>query len=477
MISSVHQAPLNCLPQQDLRPFLRSLVEKSRLGNHPVFASVCYRTPYSDPLALLECLHHPNAPHSYFEKPTEEFSIACGGFLAKGEFIGNNRFHDAKIWTRSLFSRIEKAGDATLPGTGPTLFVNATFEASAQTGGPPPLMVFLPRWQVLNHRGEHFVVLNSKVLPDSDPDQLQSQLDQSLDAMVGLRFEHDSQRTGKPVSLDSPMESYDYLQGVRQALEHIRSGICSKIVLARQLQFRLRCELSPFSIAHDLRKRFPDCHSFSLSSPQEGIWVGASPETLASLRGNYLKTEALAGSAPRGHSAGKDAHWGNTLLAREKEVREHQIVIESIRRRLESIGVSSFSQGLPRLLRLANLQHVRTPVQGKIPLGSHPFDVLDALHPTPAMGGAPRGPALCKLAEIESAPRGWYSGVAGWMDGRGRSDFIVPIRCGKIQPDALTLYAGAGIVEGSIPEQEKSETDWKLQAMLEVITGSPKLPA
>ena len=92
------------------------------------------------------------------------------------------------------------------------------------------------------------------------------------------------------------------------------------------------------------------------------------------------------------------------------------------------------------------------------------------------MGGSPRPPALAKLAEIEGTPRGWYSGVAGWMDARGRSEFIVPIRCGRILHDSLTLYAGAGIVDGSIPEQEKNETDWKLQAMLEVITGSPNLP-
>ena len=93
------------------------------------------------------------------------------------------------------------------------------------------------------------------------------------------------------------------------------------------------------------------------------------------------------------------------------------------------------------------------------------------------MGGTPRPAALAKLADIEKAPRGLYSGVAGWMDAKGRAEFIVPIRRGRIQQNSLTLFAGAGIVEGSIPENEKCETDWKLQAMLEVITGSPNLPS
>jgi isochorismate synthase EntC len=91
------------------------------------------------------------------------------------------------------------------------------------------------------------------------------------------------------------------------------------------------------------------------------------------------------------------------------------------------------------------------------------------------MGGSPREKALPLVEELEGFPRGWYSGIAGWFDSRGRGEFMVPIRCGKISPTELTLYAGAGIVEGSIPADEKAETDWKLQAMLEVITGRSNL--
>ncbi len=203
--------------------------------------------------------------------------------------------------------------------------------------------------------------------------------------------------------------------------------------------------------------------------------VGATPETLAKTSGVSLETEALAGSAPRGFSAGKDAHWGKTLLGREKDLREHQLVIESIKRRLSSIGLNDFEEGKSRLLRLANLQHIRTPLRAKLPVGVHPFDALSALHPTPAMGGTPRKSALSLVRKLEGSPRGWYSGVTGWLDSKGRGVFIVPIRCGKIRPDSLTLYAGAGLVEGSVPEQEKIETDWKLQAMLEVITGKTTL--
>ena len=255
------------------------------------------------------------------------------------------------------------------------------------------------------------------------------------------------------------------------SLEEINAGKLSKVVLARQLTFQTNQELPPFSIAHALRERFPDCFTFCLSTPNSGMMVGSTPETLLRASGTVLETEAVAGSAPRGPSAGRDAHWGKTLLARKKEVHEHRVVIDSILRRLKSIGLENCHEGKPRLLRLANLQHVRTPLRVESHDNIHPFDALAALHPTPAMGGSPREIALPLVRKLENSPRGWYSGITGWIDNRGRGEFVVPIRCGKLSQKSLTLYAGAGVVSGSSPAQEKIETDWKLKAMLDVITG------
>ncbi|MEK9771964.1 MAG: isochorismate synthase [Opitutae bacterium] len=470
-------APTHCKVGDDLTDYLNSIIDKSILLGRNLYCSICYKTSFSDPLALLEKLHVPDQPHCYFEKATDDFSIACGQYLAHQEFSGPNRFLLAKDWSTELLNFVERAGDAPIAGSGPTIFLTAAFESEISDSCRSSLCVFLPKWQVVQQGGEHFIILNIKVTPTSIAVDMQKNLSFQLHAMMGLRKEKLSDQLPPTTHLGKSTENFLYEAGVSEALNSIHAGEVSKIVLARQLTFDLKSTLSSFAISHALRAKFPDCHAFSLCLPQQGTWVGASPETLARIRGLSLRTEALAGSAPRGHSAGKDAHWGKTILAREKEVREHKLVIDSIIRRLSSVGVSSLHEGLPRLLRLANLQHVRTPVQGKLPDGLHPFEVLASLHPTPAMGGTPRNPALSKLAEIEKSSRGLYSGVAGWMDAKGRSEFIVPIRCGRIQNKSLTLYAGAGIVDGSIPSNEKSETDWKLQAMLEVITGSPNLPS
>ncbi len=476
-MSTIFQTtPMLCRVGDDLSEYLHGLIGKSKSLGKNLISSISFKASFSDPLALLEKLHHAKQPHCYFEKATDDFSIACGEYLTYREFAGSNRFQLAKIWSTELLQSVEHAGDAPIAGSGPTIFLTASFESDSPERTKPSLCVFLPKWQVVHHGGEYMIVLNTQITPESIADEIQLDLNTRLNSMMGLKYTKVSEHLSQPTHLGESKENFIYEEGVAEALNEIRSGRISKIVLARQLTFGLNSSLSPFAIAHALRAKFPDCHAFSISLPGQGIWVGASPETLARIRGLSLRTEALAGSAPRGPSAGKDAHWGKTILAREKEVREHRLVIESIHRRLSSVGVTSLHEGLPRLLRLANLQHVRTPVQGKLTGGLHPFEVLAALHPTPALGGTPRPPALTTRAEIEEAPRGRDSGVTGWMDSRGRAEFIVPIRCGRIQKNALTLYAGAGIVEGSIPCDEKQETDWKLQAMLEVITGSPNLP-
>jgi menaquinone-specific isochorismate synthase len=319
-------------------------------------------------------------------------------------------------------------------------------------------------------------VINCVISPKTKIHELNVNVSKTLKRFDGLHDQRPSSKYQKKIQLGKPIEENFYEHAVSKALKLISEGIISKIVLARKLIYNTEKQLPYFSIAHSLRNKFPDCYTFCMSTPDNGMFIGATPEILTRISGNSLETEAVAGTAARGPSAGKDAHLGKTLLGRKKEVREHRLVIDSMMRRLKSCGISECKEGRTRLLRLSNLQHVRTPLQATLPEGVHPFDAISALHPTPAMGGSPREKALPIVQELEGFSRGWYSGVAGWFDSRGRGEFMVPIRCGKIMPKSLTLFAGAGIVEGSIPANEKVETDLKLEAMLEVITGKSTLP-
>ncbi len=472
---TINPVPLVCDEKTDLLPFLSYCHKEALRQKTSIFSSITFETNFCDPLAIMEQVQRKLRGMCYLEKPTDEFSVACGDPISHASFSGDKRFQEAKNWSSEFWNKVYLAGDNQVEGTGPTLFLNATFENQSSDPALPALQIYLPRWQVLRKGGSHFIILNHLISPFTDPKELNSEVSRFLQIFNRLQYLRPLHGFPKNLVLDSPEEETNYENAVAKALRAIKSGKISKIVLARKLTYQTKQELPYFSIAHGLRNKFPDCYTFCMSTPDNGMFIGSTPEILSRISGTSLETEAVAGTAPRGPSAGKDAHLGKTLLGREKEVREHRLVIDSMLRRLKSTGISQCREGKSRLLRLANLQHVRTPILAKLPDGIHPFDALSALHPTPAMGGSPREQALPMVRELEGFSRGWYSGIAGWFDSRGRGEFIVPIRCGKFTPSSMTLYAGAGIVEGSIPSNERMETDWKLEAMLEVITGRTTL--
>ncbi|MCC6415781.1 MAG: isochorismate synthase, partial [Opitutaceae bacterium] len=194
-------------------------------------------------------------------------------------------------------------------------------------------------------------------------------------------------------------------------------------------------------------------------------FIGASPERLVRVHGGMLTTEALAGSAPRGSDSAEDERLGAALLASAKDRHEHQLVLDSIVRRLKPLGLQLELSSEPRLRKLANVQHLHTPVRAALPVGVRVLDVLAGLHPTPAVGGVPREAALAGIRQMENFPRGLYAGAIGWIDGHGNGEFFVGLRSALINGHRARLYAGAGIVAASQPEQELAETELKFMAM------------
>src|SRR5690606_19258866 len=150
---------------------------------------------------------------------------------------------------------------------------------------------------------------------------------------------------------------------------------------------------------------------------------------------------------------------GAALLHSDKNRREQAVVLESIRRRLAPLGLQLEHPGEPALLRLANVQHLHTPIKAQLPENLRLLDALAPLHPTPAVGGSPREVAVTAIRELEAFPRGLYAGAVGWLDARGGGEFVVGIRSALVRGTTARVYAGAGIVSGSDPEKEFNETD------------------
>jgi menaquinone-specific isochorismate synthase len=261
----------------------------------------------------------------------------------------------------------------------------------------------------------------------------------------------------------------DYSAAVEAALARIAAGEFDKIVLARVRAVRSAQPLHPLEMLNQLRQRFPECYAFSIANGRGQSFIGATPERLARVSGGVLETEALAGSAPRGGSASEDAMHGTALLRSEKDRREQRLVLESITRRLAPLGLALEFSPEPQLRKLANVQHLLTPIRASLPEGVRLLDVLARLHPTPAVGGSPRAAAVARIRELEGFPRGLYAGAHGWINARGGGEFFVGLRSALVEGATARLFAGAGIVAGSSPEREQAETELKFRAMQEAL--------
>jgi menaquinone-specific isochorismate synthase len=256
---------------------------------------------------------------------------------------------------------------------------------------------------------------------------------------------------------------------VRAALGRIEAGEFRKIVLARRRTVRAAEPLHPLRMLNGLRQRFPDCYAFSVANGSGESFIGASPERLLRVSRGVLETEALAGSAPRGRSASEDAARAGELLRSEKNRREQRLVLDSICRRLAPLGLTLEFPEEPAVRKLANVQHLHTPVRANLPESVRLLDVLARLHPTPAVGGSPREAAVPRIRELEGFPRGLYAGALGWLNARGGGEFLVGLRSALVAGSQAQLYAGAGIVAGSSPENELAETELKFRAMEEAL--------
>jgi isochorismate synthase len=244
-----------------------------------------------------------------------------------------------------------------------------------------------------------------------------------------------------------------------------------KVVLARTQSVRGRAPFEPAHVARRLASAYPTCTIFGLGHG-DACFVGATPERLVSVCAGLATTMALAGSIGRGQTDAEDLALGQSLLNDPKERSEHAFVVSALRAGLAEVSTRVIADAEPRLRKLANLQHLLTPVHGQLASGRSILDVVQHLHPTPAVGGAPTAPALDLIRARERLDRGWYAGPIGWINRAGEGEFVVGLRSALLRGADATLFAGCGIVANSDARAELAESIWKLRPMLSAL-GDP----
>ncbi len=260
---------------------------------------------------------------------------------------------------------------------------------------------------------------------------------------------------------------------VSAALNAIASGQVEKVVLARSRHIPMEAQPDIAAILSRLEARYPDCAVFCLG--RNGFYfIGASPEPLVTRRESRVSTMALAGTAalaPDRSSGAMPA--GEALLADEKNLREHAFVARALRRSLAPYCSKLDMDEQPGLLKTGGLLHLKTEFEGTLAKPVHILDLAGAIHPTPAVAGAPLAESLDLIARLEDFDRGWYAGPLGWIDPGGGGEFRVGLRSGLCGPGFCRLFAGCGVVEGSDAETEWWETDMKLQALASCLGDAP----
>jgi menaquinone-specific isochorismate synthase len=272
----------------------------------------------------------------------------------------------------------------------------------------------------------------------------------------------------RPRYAGSSKPDVHWLEAVAEAVGRIRAGELEKVVLARDHAVWAREPFDALDLARRLADRFPSCHAFVV----DGL-VGATPELLLARRGEEVVSRVLAGTTGRSGDEVRDAELGARLLDSAKDRHEHELAADSVEEVLRPACRDLTVDPGPRLLRLDNVQHLATTFHGRLREPVSSLALASALHPTAAVGGTPRAEALALIGELEGMDRGRYAAPVGWTDASGDGEWGIALRCAELAGARARLFAGVGVVDASLPEDELEETRLKLMAMQAALGEDP----
>jgi menaquinone-specific isochorismate synthase len=456
-----------------LRDTLRSAVEGS--VHSEVLCSLTMPMEGIDPLAALEILGKPESFRYYWEHPDEELAIAAGEEVIRIRTQQPDRFHfvanQMDAWKERTVSF--SAFPHSLSGIhflGGFAFHNQPQSHHWRDFGSAGFII--PEWLIIRDGQLTLLTLTYKVSTldtySSLFSRIESRLLQIVTDIKAFNGSDSALIEGLPYVDEDALwleRKPEFLRSVEHAIKQISNGVFSKVVLAREVIIPLKRAVCVTHMLNTLRTQYPTCYTFLFQLNRNAAFVGSSPERLASFRSTILLTEGLAGSASRGKTATEDASFEKSLLQSDKELHEHRVVVDAIGHRLRGYSDDVHYPANPTVRKYPNVQHLYTPISAQLPEQSAPITILEALHPTPAVGGFPRDASLRSMQELENLDRGWFAGPLGWFNTHGRGEFCVGIRSGLIEPHRAHLFAGCGIVANSNPESEWNETLLKLVPM------------
>ena len=429
-----------------------------------------------DPIDLFAAARSQNLEAALWLQPAVDRSLVGIGRAWAVETGGPDRFPRVNTAWRALLADADISGGAPgLPAAGPTLLGGLGFSgrepaADDRWAAFGAASLVLPALGVARQGASAALTLS--VGPDQSDDLDTNRLERQWHAIVAQTA--GSRATGAPGTLrvvDSSPDRPTWNRTVGLFAHAVASGRIDKVVLARRVVFRADADLDVVAALRHLAETAPESTTFAFA--RDGVtFFGATPERFLRTTGRSFDTVAIAGSAPRGRDAAEDAGFAAALLASAKDRAEHAVVVAMLRESLTPIVDSLTVADRPAILPLSHVQHLITPISGRLREEADLLTLARQLHPTPAVGGAPRDAALALITGHEGFERGWYAGPIGWLGADGDGELMVALRCGLVSGAEATLFAGCGIVADSDPATEWEESRLKLRTMLVALGGN-----
>lgn len=260
----------------------------------------------------------------------------------------------------------------------------------------------------------------------------------------------------------------DYTTLVAKCLQEIEKGTFEKIVPSRSKSVPLPANFDIISAFHKLTHAYPHALISFVSTPETGSWLGASPELLVNVENNStFRTVALAGTK----AYNSDTNL-KTVAWTQKEIEEQALVERYVISCFKKIRLREYDEHGPKTVVAGNLIHLRSDFTVDMKETNFPqlgTVMLELLHPTSAVCGMPVEPALAFLRANEGYDRSYYAGYLGPVNVKGNINIFVNLRCMQLLNDQAVVYAGAGVTEDSVPEDEWAETEMKFNTVLKAM--------
>ena len=463
--------------QTDLNVGLTDSIDRAKAEDCSILFSYTFQFEARDLLPLLSHPADKNACRIYWEQPKEGFALAGLGKILE---INDDDNESLDSLNEKINNYFEQAIHVTnYPFVGPRFLGGHSFNPKADSdntwGSFPRACYILPECLATLNPDGCWLTISKMVTKNDNPNSLLREFSRNC-----THYEKRLPVTLPPIR-HVPVDKYkdipnrkEYDEIIYSVLEEIRPEKLEKVVISRSHQVKVGKGFSVVSAVQVLRNMYPKCTNFFFSFPKAGIFFGSTPERLIRKNGQQINTEALAGTIDRGRNMEEDRLLAETLFDSHKEREEHRFVIDQIKGRLETIIPELEIPYEPQILKLKNVQHLKTPISGVLENGEKILDLVKLLHPTPAVAGTPMKRAMEVIGKLEPHDRGWYSGPVGWIDPKGNGDFFVALRSALVKDEEAHIFVGGGIVSESLPEQEWHETELKLQPIISALSGGQK---